>query len=287
MKDFGEVAEYLRRATIQILGGSVPRPVGSGIIWNTTGVILTNAHVVSGSGAQIELWNRERLWARTISHDRRRDLAALQVAASGLSCVLIGDSTAVRPGELAVAVGNPLGFVGAVSTGVIHAVGPLTGFGDRPWVQTSVRLAPGNSGGPLANARGEVIGVNTMIARAGVEGHISLAIPSATAMHFVSNSSGSGFTLGVTVRPVALRPENGIGLLVLETQPGSAADQAALMVGDVLVAANGQPFRTVYDLEEAIGSSAAGVLTIDFRRGANSHRRRTTAQLRQRKAAAA
>jgi S1-C subfamily serine protease len=126
-----------------------------------------------------------------------------------------------------------------------------------------------------------------MIAGSGVAGHISLAIPSAAAMHFLSNSSGSGFTLGVTVRPVALHPGSGIGLLVVETQPGGSADQAALMVGDVLTGANGHAFGTVYDLEEAISSSAGGVLSIDFRRGGNSHTRRTTAQLRQRRAAAA
>jgi S1-C subfamily serine protease len=116
---------------------------------------------------------------------------------------------------------------------------------------------------------------------------MSLAIPAAAAVQFVSDPSSAGLTLGVTVRPVPLRPGNAIGLLVLETQPGAAAEHAALMVGDVLVGANGRPFRSIYDLEEAIRTAPAGLLTIDFRRGGNSKSRRTTAQLTEKRAAAA
>src|SRR5258705_13171475 len=115
--------------------------------------------------------------------DSRRDLAALCIAASGLPAVSVADSSQIRPGELVIAIGNPLGFVGALSTGVIQAVGPLRGIGSQQWVQAGVRLAPGNSGGPLADARGRVIGVNTTVA-----GGLALAIPDAW--------------LGVTVHPV-------------------------------------------------------------------------------------
>src|SRR5581483_6524418 len=105
--------------------------------------------------------------------DRRRDLALLRIPASGLPEAALGDSTRLRPGELVIAIGNPLGFIGALTAGVVHAVGPLPGLGPRKWIQAGVRLAPGNSGGPLADASGTVVGVNTMVA-----GRLGLAVPS-------------------------------------------------------------------------------------------------------------
>lgn len=158
---FGEVTERLRRVTVQVLTGGGSR--GSGVIWSADGQVVTNAHVLRESRIQVELWNGRKLDARVRKSDRRRDLASLQVD-SGLSGAMIGDSDALRPGELAIAVGTPFGFIGAVSTGVIHSVGSISGFAAGTWVVSDVRLAPGNSGGPLANAQGQVIGVNTMIA---------------------------------------------------------------------------------------------------------------------------
>ncbi len=154
---FGDVVEKLRRSTVQVGGG------GSGVIWSPDGNIITNAHVVEGapdrSGAvEVQLWDGRRLSGSVVKKDRRRDLALLQVQASGLPAALPGDSNALRVGELVIAVGNPLGFIGAASTGVVHKVD------NRSWVVSQLRLAPGNSGGPLANARGELVGINTMIA---------------------------------------------------------------------------------------------------------------------------
>src|SRR5258708_38875961 len=103
-----------------------------------------------------------------------------------------------------MAIGNPLGFVGALTTGVIHAVGPIRGLGSRSWVQADVRLAPGNSGGPLADARGHVIGINTMVA-----GRLALAIPSNVVQNFLS-AGPSGAWLGVTVHPVKVPRPNSI-----------------------------------------------------------------------------
>src|SRR5579864_5969612 len=168
----GEVIERLRRSTVQVRAGG--SGCGSGVVWRAEGQVVTNAHVLSESRTGpkerpearlgIELWTGRKVAARVLKSDRRRDLALLQIDSEALSIAAQGDSDALRPGELVIAVGSPFGFTGAVSTGVIHSVGPLRGFRERPWVASDVRLAPGNSGGPLANARGEIIGINTMIA---------------------------------------------------------------------------------------------------------------------------
>src|SRR6266849_1843849 len=107
------------------------------------------------------------------SRDPLRDLARLHIHGTNLPAASAADSSQLRPGELAIAIGNPMGFVGALATGVIHAVGPIRGLGPHSWVQAEVRLAPGNSGGPLADARGQIVGINTMVA-----GRLALAIPS-------------------------------------------------------------------------------------------------------------
>ncbi len=157
-RGFGEVAEQLRRSTVQVL--SERRGAGSGVIWTEDGLIVTNAHVARSDRPRVELWDGRELEGEVTARDSRRDLAALRVAASALPAATAGDSGALRPGELVLAVGNPLGFIGALTTGVVHALGPLRGLGRQPWVQAAVRLAPGNSGGPLANALGRVIGLN-------------------------------------------------------------------------------------------------------------------------------
>jgi serine protease Do len=284
MKDFGDIAERLRRSVVQVVA-SGRAGMGSGIVWNPAGLILTNAHVAAGQNSQVELWDGTRLPARMVKHDRRRDLAVLQVSATGLPSASVGNSESLRAGELVIAVGNPLGFVGAVSTGVIHTVGPLAGLGTARWVQSSVRLAPGNSGGPLANARGEVIGVNTMIVGSRL-GHLALAIPSERALRFLNESENADVEMGVTIRPVAIPNEKGVGLLILETRPGLPADQASLLIGDLLVGANGRRFRSVSDLEHAI-ETASGALSIQFRRGGGRQDRTVTVRLEKRKAAAA
>lgn len=283
MRDFGEVAERLRRSTVQVVGaGGTGR--GSGIIWNGTGLILTNAHVAKGGASQVELWDGTRLTSRTVKSDPRRDLAALQVSASGLPSASVGDSGKLRPGELAIAVGNPLGFVGAVSTGVVQTVGPLQGLGRRAWVQSSVRLAPGNSGGPLANARGEVIGVNTMIVGMGQARSLALAIPSAYVIEFVRESESP--EVGMTVVPVQVDAEKTLGFLILGTRPGWPADTASLLIGDLLIGANGRRFSNFSDLQRSIEASS-GTLSLQFRRGAGRQDRTVTLQLRKPKAAAA
>ena len=158
-------------------------------------------------------------------------------------------------------MGNSLGLVGALSTGVVHALGPVTGMGSRPWIQAAVRLAPGNSGGPLADAEGRVIGINTAI----VSGGLALAIPSDVVLGFLQR--GAGPALGISVRPVALPAAGGIGLLVLEVAPASLAENASLLTGDVLVAADNQSFQSAEDLSDALDGSEGSILRLHFRRG--------------------
>src|ERR1700739_505942 len=176
---FGEIAEQLRRSTVLIDSGG--RGAGSGVIWSSDGLVVTNAHVVRGSRVNVQLWDGREFEAAIHSRDPRRDLAQLHIDAANLPAASAADSSEVRAGELAIAIGNPMGFLGALATGVIHAVGPLRGLGSQSWVQADVRLAPGNSGGPLANAHGRIIGINTMVA-----GRLALAIPSNSVRDFLS-----------------------------------------------------------------------------------------------------
>jgi serine protease Do len=268
----GEIAEQLRRATVLI--HSENRSDGSGIIWSSDGSIVTNAHVVRGSRASIQLWDNRAFEATIASRDPRRDLAALRIAASNLPAVSAADSSQIRPGELVIAIGNPLGFVGALSTGVIHAVGPLRGMGSQKWVQAGVRLAPGNSGGPLADVRGRVIGVNTMV----VVG-LALAIPSNTVRDFLVSGAYDAW-LGVTVHPVRVPRGAGrgsaFGLVLLKVEQGSPAASASLLPGDILLGTEEKSFVSVDDLAEALQCRGPRLVRFEFLRGDYQSIRRVT-----------
>src|SRR5713226_176447 len=225
---FGEIAEHLRRSTVLIRPGR--RGSGSGVIWSGDGTIVTNAHVAHDSNAHVQLWDGREFVGTVTARDPRRDLVSLRINASNLPAATPADSAQLRPGELAIAIGNPMGFLGALTTGVIHAIGPVRGLGSQIWVQASVRLAPGNSGGPLADAGGRVIGINTMVA-----GRLALAIPSNAVSDFVSgvhaNRDANDGWLGVRLYPVQV-PKSGnrgakvFGLVLLEVEPGSPAARA-------------------------------------------------------------
>lgn len=270
---FGEVAERLRRSTVVISTNG--RGAGSGVIWSENGLLITNAHVARGVGVRVTLWDGRDFDAQIASRDERHDLAALQIDASGLPAATVADSSQVRPGELAIAVGNPLGFVGALTTGVVHGVGPLRGFGARHWIQANVRLAPGNSGGPLADARGHVIGINTMVA-----GRLALAVPANEVARFISVGTRRA-RLGVTLRPL-LVPRGGescVGFVVLEIEPGSAAERASILPGDIVLGDERAAFQSLDDLARALEGDGPRTIRLEFLRGDYTRIRRVTVQL--------
>jgi serine protease Do len=270
---FGEVAEALRRTTVQVGGDG--RGYGSGVILSAEGLIVTNAHVVRSSHSQVKLWDGRTFQAVVTSRDLTRDLAALLASASGLPTATLADSSKARVGELVLAVGNPLGFVGALSTGIIHAAGSVRGLGMSSWLQADVQLAPGNSGGPLADAQGRVLGINTMVA-----GGLALAIPSNDVARFLANGPSHSL-LGIEVRPVRIvvRDENRIGLLVIGVNPGGPASMASLMIGDILIGVDGVLFRSANDLEMALQGTAERILNLLFLRGDRRNIRRVAVRL--------
>jgi serine protease Do len=268
--NMGEVGELLRRSTVHIRSANLLRPTaGSGVIWDREGTVVTNAHVVGKGNHLVELWDGRSLPAEVQARDDQRDLAKLKLATAGDPAATFRISP-LKPGELVIAVGNPLGFTGALTTGVVHSVGPFTGFGRRPWVQASIRLAPGNSGGPLADAAGQVVGINTMIASGG----IALAVPSATVEDFVRN--GVRPRLGVAIREV--RSKQGSGLLIMNIDEGSPAEHASLLIGDLLIGTPEALFATAFDLADAIGE-ASGRLRLRFLRGDNAREREVVVSL--------
>lgn len=271
MPGFGEIAERLRRSTVYVANGGRERGGASGVVWASDGLIVTNAHVARSKRPEVELWDGRRFEGRVMAHDARRDLAVVRIEANSLAAVTPGNSVALRPGELVIAVGNPLGFAGAISTGVIHSIGPLPAMGRQNWVRATVRLAPGNSGGPLANARAEVIGINTAI----VNG-LGVAVPSRDIGEFLRR--GSRPRLGVALRPV-IYDGRSWGLLILEVQPEGAAAMASLRVGDILVGIDGRPVGSLDNLNDALDSGAAAV-RLAFLRGDRAHVREAVVQIR-------
>jgi serine protease Do len=270
----GEVVERLRRVTVVVQPGG-RRGNGSGVLWGGDGVVVTNAHVAQSRTADVTLWDGREFRAEVMHRDPRRDLAALRIVAKDLPSLEARDTSLVRSGEVAIAVGNPLGFVGALTTGVIHAIGPLAGLGKLKWVQSDVRLAPGNSGGPLADVQGRILGINTMVA-----GRLALAIPSNDITRFLMGDSESNW-LGATVTPVRL-PRNsgrGIGLVLLEIEMGSPAAQASLLPGDILLGTEAAAFRSVEDLAAALDGSGSRLLRLEFLRGDYSRVRKVSVQL--------
>jgi serine protease Do len=180
----GEIAERLRRVTVQVHAGG--RGVGAGVIWLRSGLVVTNAHVAAGARAEVVLPDGRALPARLAARDPRRDLAALTVAADDLPSALRLDARGLRAGELVVALGHPLGVAYAAALGVVHRA-PSGARGPGGWLHADIRLAPGNSGGPLADISGRVVGINAMIV-----GGLGIAVPTHVVERFVHEIETGG-----------------------------------------------------------------------------------------------
>ena len=195
----GDLAETVRRVqrslvTVQVNGHRHPRRpagFGAGIIWRPEGLVLTNNHVAAQGKLSVILADGVQLAARLLEQDAEIDLALLQVESQPLPPASVADSHLLRVGELVLAVGHPWGVTGAVTSGVISALSTAQTRGKRGSVaiiRTDAPLAPGNSGGPLVNAAGAVVGINTLLAG----GDQGVAIPSHVACEFVAQVTGSG-----------------------------------------------------------------------------------------------
>lgn len=182
----GELAERLRRVTVQVHAGG--RSAGAGVVWLRGGLVATNAHVAAGPHVEVVLPDGRALQARVAARDPRRDLAALAVADDDLAPALRVDARGLRAGELLVAVGHPFGVANAAALGVVHRA-PNGVRGPGGWLHADIRLAPGNSGGPLADMRGRVVGINAMIV-----GGLGVAVPTHVVERFVHEieTGGSG-----------------------------------------------------------------------------------------------
>ncbi len=227
--ELATLAATLRASTVAVRGqrGS---GAGSGVIWSADGTIVTNAHVVRERAIEVELSDGRRFPARIEARDVDRDLAKLRIDATGLPAATIRDPKDLRVGELLVAMGNPHGILGALTLGIAHAR-----RGGR-FVTADLRLAPGNSGGPLADSSGRVVGVNSMVAN----GDLAIAVPSDTVQQFLGLTAPAPL-LGIRYAPVRLNDR--IGLAVLGITQESRAEAAGLIVGDVILEIDGRPIR--------------------------------------------
>lgn len=173
----GEVAERLGRVTVHVRAGG--RSVGAGVVWLRGGLIVTNAHVAAGPRVEVVLPDGRALPARVTARDPGHDLAALTLAEGDLDTALRADARGLRAGELVVALGHPLGVAYATSLGIVHRA-PSAARGPDGWLHADIRLAPGNSGGPLADGSGRVVGINAMIV-----GGLGIAVPTHVVERFV------------------------------------------------------------------------------------------------------
>ncbi len=247
--------------------------MGSGFIISPDGYVLTNHHVVDGADSvTVKLSDRRELVAKVIGSDQQYDVALLKIEAKGLPSIRLGDSNSLKPGQWVVAIGSPFGLDHSVTAGIVSATGRSNPYAEQryvPFIQTDVAINQGNSGGPLLNTRGEVVGINSQIfsASGGYMG-ISFAIPIDLAMSAVEQLKKTGKVsrgqLGVQVGVLtadlaaASKAPDTRGALINEVLDGSAAEKAGLEAGDIIRSVNGNEIATSSDLPPRIGAMAPG-----------------------------
>jgi serine protease Do len=240
---------------------------GAGIVW-AAGKVLTNHHVIAGSGRGVDVATPEGQVrpARVVASNPPLDLALLEVDTSELPSAPIGDSAQLRVGSIVFAVGHPWGQRDVVTAGIVSGLGSVTGPNEQwraQYIRSDVRLAPGNSGGPLLNAAGEVIGINAMI----FGGDLSVAIPTHVAEGWLAGLRGERAYLGASVQPAQLT-DGRSGLLVIAVAKDGPAAQSGLLLGDVLLTLAGQRVDSAGSLLAALAKQPIGAqVQLGFVRG--------------------
>jgi serine protease Do len=247
--------------------------IGTGFIMSSDGYVLTNHHVVDGADeVKVKLSDRREFTAKVIGSDHQSDVALLKIDATGLPALRLGDSRQLKPGQWVVAIGSPFGLDHSVTAGIVSAVGRSNPYADQryvPFIQTDVAINRGNSGGPLLNTRGEVVGINSQIfSNSGGYMGVSFAIPIDTAMGAVQQLKATGKVsrgqIGVQVQQIDYEKAKGLGLqdtrgaLVAAIVDGSPAQKAGIEVGDVIRSFNGIPINDSSDLPPLVGAMAPG-----------------------------
>ena len=226
-----EMIEQAQASVVQVRRGD--RGAGTGVIWQTNGGIITNHHVIAHTGSKtlVELRDGQVLEAQVVDSDPTLDVGLLKVPADHLTAIPVADSTKLRVGELVFAIGHPWGQRGVVTAGIVSALSKVKMRNSNrqlEYIKSDVRLAPGNSGGPLINAQGHVIGINAMI----MGGDLSVAIPSTGVSNWIAQLPQARITVGVQIQPTELAT---LGLLLVGIIEGGLAEHANLLVGDVLI----------------------------------------------------
>ena len=245
--------------------------LGSGFIISTDGYILTNAHVVEAADEiNVKLNDKREFKAKVIGSDKRTDIALIKIEATGLPAVKFGDPNRLKVGEWVIAIGSPFGFENSVTAGIVSAKGrslPQENF--VPFIQTDAAVNPGNSGGPLFNMRGEVVGINSQIySRTGGFMGLSFSIPIDVANDIATQLKTGGKVtrgrIGVVIQPLTRELAESFGLpkpagaLVSSVEKGSPAEKAGIEVGDVILKFNGKDVTSSEDLPRLVGSTKPG-----------------------------
>ncbi len=252
---------------------TVPRGVGSGFIISNDGYILTNNHVVArANGIFVTLTSGKEYKAKVIGTDPRTDVALIKIEAKDLIPLPIGDSTKLKKGQWVLAIGSPFGLDSTVTSGIVSAINRDTGD-YLPFIQTDVAVNPGNSGGPLIDLAGRVVGINSQIvSQSGGFMGISLAIPIDEVMRVVEQLKEHGKVtrgrIGVQIGPVsedvakAIGLEKADGAMVSNVEPGGPADDAGVRAGDVITKFDGKVVKNVSDLPRLVGETKPGVRSV-------------------------
>ncbi|NYT68076.1 DegQ family serine endoprotease [Pusillimonas noertemannii] len=248
---------------------TVPRGVGSGFIISEDGYILTNNHVVEGAnGIFVTMTDGKEYTAEIIGTDPRTDIALIKIDAKGLSPLPIGDSKQLKKGQWVLAIGSPFGLDSTVTSGIVSAINRETGD-YLPFIQTDVAVNPGNSGGPLINLAGEVVGINSqIISQSGGFMGISLAIPIDEVMRVVEQLKDHGKVtrgrIGVQIGQVSSDVAKAIGLgdargaMVSSVEPGGPAADAGVRSGDVITKFDDKEIKHWTDLPRIVGATKPG-----------------------------